>query len=121
MKYNQRLGRWGEDYAENYLRYQGITILARNVRTPYGEIDIVGRDKTDLIFFEVKTRTSQKFGFPEDSIHFRKRDHLIQSAEYYVQQNPDEEAVWRIDVISIQCDNKGLEPVQIEWFVNAIQ
>lgn len=121
MAYKNNLGKWGEEYAEEYLSQYGITIIARNVRTPYGEIDLIGREDVELIFFEIKTRTNQKFGYPEDSINVRKREHLIHSADHYIQSHPEEEGNWRIDVISIQKPRNKSLPVQVEWFKNAIQ
>jgi putative endonuclease len=121
MTYKQQLGRWGENYAEEFLEQQGISIIDRNVFTPFGEIDLIGKEKYDLIFFEVKTRTNQKFGNPEDSINPRKREHLIQSALHYIQNHPEEEANWRIDVIAIKRNRSGATPAEVEWFINAVQ
>ena len=75
MNHNQRIGKWGEEIAAGYLLEQGFDIVARNARTPYGEIDIVARQGDITIFIEVKTRTSDKMGMPEDSITARKRQH----------------------------------------------
>ena len=120
-KYKKHLGTWGEHLAEEYLCQNGIQIIARNVRTPHGEIDLVGRENQDLVFFEVKTRANMTFGYPEISVNFRKQTHLIESALYYFQSHPDESGNWRIDVISIQKTQNMDQPVQIEWFKNAIQ
>ena len=51
--HNQRLGKWGEDAAWRYLEEQGVEMLAANVRTQYGEIDLIGREGGALVFFEV--------------------------------------------------------------------
>jgi len=53
------LGRAGETLAAEHLRRRGITVVARNVRTAEGEIDIVARDRGTLVFIEVKTRRSR--------------------------------------------------------------
>ena len=58
MKHNQKIGKWGEDAVAAYLKERGYEILARNARTPYGEIDIVAKQEDVYIFVEVKTRTS---------------------------------------------------------------
>jgi putative endonuclease len=121
MTYRKEIGNWGENYAVEFLSVRGISIIARNVYTPYGEIDLVGREDSELVFFEVKTRTNRKFGNPEDSINLRKREHIMKAALHFVQTHPDEEASWRIDVISIQKFKKDEQPIQIEWFKNAIQ
>jgi len=113
------LGKWGETYASNYLEKRGYEILARNVRTPYGEIDIVTRKNDRLIFFEVKTRTSLKYGYPEDSITEEKTAHLVDSAESYLQEHSELLCDWQIDVIAVQVDPK-LESPLLTHFENAI-
>lgn len=127
----QRLGRWGESLAVDYLQKRGYVILARNFRTPYGEIDVVacqevydpGADSGSSIatvFVEVKTRASGTFGYPEESITPRKREHLLASAEAYIQQHPDASGDWRIDVIAIRRYKSGKAP-SIVHFENAVQ
>ena len=117
MKNNLLIGRWGEQIAEEFLVKQGIEILARNIRTPYGEIDIVARQGELVLFEEVKTRTNTAFGFPEDSITELKKKHLYQNALAYIQARPELGDHWRIDVLSIQGKPGKGEP-QIEWFIN---
>ncbi len=62
MKHNQRVGKWGEEAVATYLAGRGYEIVARNARTPYGEIDIVARQAEITVFVEVKTRTANKMG-----------------------------------------------------------
>jgi putative endonuclease len=116
MKHNQRIGKWGEENAADYLMQKGYEIIGRNVRTPYGEIDILAKKDDIVIFIEVKTRTSNKMGLPEESITPRKREHMIACAEYYAAENEFEN--WQIDVISIE-GKPGTTP-WITYFENAI-
>ena len=74
MKHNQKIGKWGEEAVAAYLAERGYEIIARNARTPYGEIDIVAKQADLTIFVEVKTRTSNKMGLPEESVNLRKMD-----------------------------------------------
>lgn len=120
-KYQKRLGKWGEGLAEGYLEENGISIVDRNVFTPHGELDLVGKENSGIIFFEVKTRTNQTFGYPEVSVNHRKQTHLVESALYYMQKHPQETGQWRIDVIAIQKLPDAEKPIRIEWFKNAIQ
>ncbi|MGD8458347.1 MAG: YraN family protein [Anaerolineales bacterium] len=113
------LGDWGETYAEKYLEGKGYQILDRNIRTPYGEIDIIGKKDEQLVFVEVKTRTSKKFGYPEEAITEKKVIHLIESAEFYLQENTDMNIDWRIDAIAIQVDPQRSSP-KLTHFKNAI-
>jgi putative endonuclease len=116
MNHHQRIGKWGEETAVTYLTERGYEILARNVRTPYGEIDIVAKQGDALIFVEVKTRTSSTMGLPEESITPRKRQHMISTAEHYAAEYEIDH--WQIDVISIE-GKPNLQPT-ITYFENAI-
>lgn len=130
-KLKQRLGRWGEQLAAEYLLARGYTIVAYNVRTPYGEIDLIAEQKrmpsdtSDagrepvIVFIEVKTRSSTTYGSPEDAITSKKQTHMIDSALAYLQAHPEIEADWRIDVIAIQGNQTSKEP-QIIHFKNAL-
>jgi len=100
MSRNQRIGRWGEQAAENYLSEHGYQIAARNVRTPYGEIDLIAQKNGSTIFVEVKARTSRSFGPPELSVTPRKQAHMRACAESYAQQNEIDH--WQIDVIAVE-------------------
>jgi putative endonuclease len=113
------LGNWGESYAAKYLQNNGYKILARNVHTPHGEIDIISQHIKTIVFVEVKTRRSKSFGYPEDSINQKKLTHMITSAEYYLQENPELGDDWRIDVIAIQQYTPN-QPPEINHFENAI-
>lgn len=115
----QQIGRWGEALAERYFLERGDTILGKNVRTPYGEIDLIVRSQDHLGFVEVKTRTNSAFGLPETAITQKKREHMIHAAEAYLQDNPEIELAWQIDVIAIQ-GAPDRENVEITYFENAI-
>ena len=113
-----KLGRKGETLAAEFLSRQGVEIVARNIRTAYGELDIVGIVKDMTVTFEVKTRTSEAYGYPEDSISAIKQKHLAESSQAFLQDHPELPADWRIDVIAIRL-LPGKQP-EIEWFANAV-
>lgn len=119
----QNLGRWGESLAAETLCGKGYTILARNARTAYGELDLVARQETPrgavTVFVEVKTRRSTAFGLPEAAITPKKQAHLLAAAQAYLQTNPELDGDWRIDVIAIRRipDHE----VEIVHFENAVQ
>ncbi len=133
----QRLGRWGENLAADYLQQRGYRILDQNARTTYGEIDLIawqeagqsvgsilsrassGLARPTIVFVEVKTRRSGAFGLPEEAITTRKREHLLAAIQAYMQAHPDLEGDWRLDVIAIQCSTSGDAPKLIH-FENAI-
>lgn len=113
------LGRLGEALAATYLEERGYTILGRNHRTPYGEIDLIAQQSGTIIFLEVKTRSSKTLGPPEISITPVKQAHMRSAAEYYIQQHPDLDNDWRLDVITIQVQADQTPP-QIDHFENVI-
>ena len=116
MKHNQRIGQWGEEKAAEYLTQKGCEILGQSVRTPYSEIDIIAKQGDTIIFIEVKTRTSNKMGLPEESITSRKREHMIACAEHYAAEYEIDH--WQIDVIAIE-GKPGFTP-KVTYFENAI-
>lgn len=115
-KHNQRIGAWGEEIAAQWLAERDHQILNRNVRTPYGEIDIIAKKDDVIIFIEVKTLTTSKEFFPEHNITARKREHMLNAAQYYSAENEIDN--WQIDVMAIE-GRPGLNPV-ITHFENAL-
>lgn len=113
----QQTGRIGEQLAADFLTRQGFEIAGRNVRTSSGEIDLLARLGNLLVFVEVKTRTSTRFGFPEEAITPKKMAHMTACAEEYLQNHAECCQEWRLDVISILAENSRNDP-QIEWFEN---
>ncbi len=116
MSYNQRIGRWGEKAAADYLIGKGYEIIARNLRTPYGEIDLIARKEGFTIFVEVKTRTSSSLGPPEMAVSVRKQQHMLACAGYYAQDHCVDH--WQIDVIAVEVIGGK---IQLTHFENAVQ
>jgi putative endonuclease len=77
------LGRRGEDLAARHLRRRGYTVLARNFRTAHAEIDLVALDRGTLAFVEVKTRTSDIAGTPEEAVGTDKQERIRHAAAAY--------------------------------------
>jgi putative endonuclease len=119
--WNKKIGKWGEDTAVHFLEKKGYSIIARNYHTPFGEIDIIAEEKdqgeTYIVFVEVKTRTTDRYGNPEDGITSRKRNHLMAAIDQFFQENPDIENSWQIDVIAIRKLRQDNEP-DIQHFKN---
>ena len=95
------LGETGEDLAAVALKKQGYKILERNYRTPLGEIDLIARHRKTLVFIEVKTRTSERFGAGQDAVHHAKQARLRKLADYYLKQKRLGEVAVRFDVVGI--------------------
>lgn len=115
-KYFQRIGQWGESVATEYLEEHGYKVVTRNARTPYGEIDIVAEKEGQIIFVEVKTRTTKKFGPPEMAVTPRKQEHMMAAAAFYAAEHNIDH--WQIDVIAIE-GKPGSTP-HFTYFENAL-
>lgn len=105
----QSRGKKGESLAISYLKSLGFKIIERNFKKKYGEIDIVALDKDTLVFVEVKTRWSQKFGSPEEAVTPRKLRSVIKSAHYYKLLHPELPEAMRIDVVAVDFCARGRE------------
>ncbi len=124
----QATGRLGEGLAAEYLQRQGYRVLERNVRTAYGEIDLVvlqespgqSTPEATLVFVEVKTRRTQRFGLPEESITVAKKAHMQAAAQAYLQGHPDLDKDWRLDVIAVRLDRQEDTLKEIVHFENVL-
>lgn len=117
--HRQRLGRWGEDLAANYLESIGYQILARNWRTRHGEIDLITQIRETIAFVEVKTRRGREFGLPEEGLTKRKADRILSLAQNYLAQNDLHDIDWRIDLVAIELDHNG-KLLRCEHIPNAV-
>ncbi len=116
---NQVFGRRGEQDAAERAVSLGYQVLDRNYRTPYGEIDLVLLSpEHEIVFAEVKSRTSVYFGYPESAVNYRKKRHIIRSAFFYLNHEyPDNDEIpWRVDIIALvyKSDRKTIRDFQ--WF-----
>lgn len=104
---NTSIGNKGEAVAAAYLEEQGYKILDQNYRFEHAEIDLVCfepspmNDGGELVFVEVKSRSGEEFGRPEDAITDKKQRHLIHAAEAYLYERQLDGAPCRFDVVSV--------------------
>ncbi|NJN67307.1 MAG: YraN family protein [Chloroflexaceae bacterium] len=102
------LGDFGERAAAAYLIRQGYTILDQQWRCRMGEIDLVASQEGQLVFVEVRTRRSETYGSPEESLTPAKRERLRTLAWAYLEAHAQGDTVsWRIDVIAIVVSRAG--------------
>ncbi len=97
------LGRKGEDEAAKALKKGGYRIIERNYRCSYGEIDIVAVHNGVVVFIEVKTRGSDRFGTPKEGVDYRKQVHITRSSSMYLAEKGLEDSEVRFDVVSIEA------------------
>lgn len=107
MYFKQITGKNGEFLACKYLQKNSYQIIEKNFYCYQGEIDIIAKDlKTnEIVFFEVKTRTNLKYGYPIDSVNKFKQNHLFKACNYYLYKNNINTLYIRIDVIEIFLKN----------------
>lgn len=115
MAKHNKLGKDGELIAFMVLQRDGFTILETNWRFQKAEVDIIAQKDGFLIFIEVKTRGSKKFGNPSDSIGQKKISLYKDAVEGYLEQYPSELEV-RFDVVNIII---GKDETEIEHIPNA--
>ena len=103
MYINQSIGQLGEDKACEYLEKNNYTILERNFRCSQGEIDIIAKDlsKNELVFIEVKTRSSFLYGMPSEAVTKIKKRHLLSASKYYLFKNNITNSFVRFDVVEV--------------------
>jgi putative endonuclease len=110
-------GQKAEQYAVWYLAQQGLELVTRNYRSPYGEIDIIMYHQQTLVFVEVRYRAYAHFGCAAESIDAHKQQRLYKTAQYYIQQDPSLAAKnARFDVVLI-CGQ--INKPKIDWIMNA--
>lgn len=100
MAFHIDLGKKGEQLAEEFLLAKGYTILHRNWRHSYYEIDIIALKNELPHFVEVKIRSSKHYGEPEESVTKKKIRFLLQAAEQFLFQHPEYKN-FHIDILSI--------------------
>ena len=99
--YKCRLGASGENEAADFLRKNGYKIIRMNYRLKPAEVDIIAYDKDVLCFIEVKTRTSEKFGLPQEAISLRKIKKISLAALSYLKENNLMDKRARFDVVTL--------------------
>ena len=110
---NTKTGAVGEQIAKEYLIKKGYIILATNWRAQHKEIDIIAKYKDVLVFVEVKTRRSTKFGFPEEAVTTKKWQLLFLAAQAFIEQYTNYERI-QFDIISVALKNKQMKDSETE-------
>jgi len=105
MAEHNLLGIHGEKIACDFLENLAYKIIEKNWRAQKFEIDIIAIDNNEIVFVEVKTRSTSIFGAPEEAVTVKKQRHLINGADYYLNEK-EIDLECRFDVISIIHSNK---------------
>lgn len=99
-EFNLATGKRGEEIAKEFLEKKGYKIYEQNYKTKYGEIDLVGRKGRELIIIEVRTKTGENFGTPEESLTKKKIKKVWLNALAYVGKN-SWKGDYRVDAVCI--------------------
>ena len=105
QKSKRLFGKQGENYACRLLQKSGYRIIERNFTSRFGEIDIIAQDKDTLVFVEVKTIWSRRFGLPQEAVTPQKLFRIKRTAEYFSLRHPRLPKKLRIDVVAIEIEN----------------
>ncbi len=113
---HQKFGEKSENLAVWYLKQNGYKIIEQNYRNRMGEIDIIARDKKTIVFVEVKSRRSIRYGSPKQAVPPKKQRTISMVALSYLKTTKQTDAKARFDVVAITSNRD--EP-QIEIVKNA--
>jgi putative endonuclease len=109
----REVGAAGEDAVARWYDELGYRVLARNWRVRAGEIDLIARMGTTLVFCEVKTRRGDAFGTPAEAVTFRKQSRLRRLAVQWLGENDERADILRFDVASVKPDGRGSWEVDV--------
>lgn len=109
-------GRKAEHRACEHLLLHGLSLLERNYRAPFGEIDLIMEQRDVVVFVEVRYRRSEDFGSPAETINPRKQAKLRATAAHYLQRHRKaSKKPCRFDIVAVT----GSDPGQVLWLQNA--
>lgn len=113
MAQHNELGKSGEQHAIDFLERKGYRILDQNWRTGHKEIDIVALHGGKIIFVEVKTRSTDVFGSPEEFVDDKKIKRILSAADTYMKMHRFSARV-RFDIISVLIQHDKVDIHHIE-------
>ncbi len=103
----RELGRRGEEFAAAYLTGRGYRVLAVNYRKKFGELDIVAEEGGEIVFVEVKTRSSARFGHPLESVTAAKKQRMVRAAHAWLADNRCQDRPCRFDAVAVTVAPDG--------------
>ncbi len=116
-------GKLGERLAEKHLISKGFSVIGRNYRKFFGEIDIIAKKEDTIHFIEVKS-VNMGYGIggfrPEDNVHEKKIQRLYKTIGIYlIENNYKDDQLWQIDVVSVYIDSSN-KKADIKLLMNAV-
>lgn len=111
MKGKRGVGAVGEEQAAQFLRAHGVAIVEKNFLTKLGEVDLVCKDKQEIVFVEVKYRKNNVYGTAVEAVTPKKVSRLVAAGSVWLRKNNLTQAPWRLDVVAIDGS-------EIQWLKN---
>lgn len=106
-----------ELFVKDYLEQQGLTLVTSNFHSRFGEIDLIMKDKEDLVFVEVRYRSNALFGSAAESVNYSKQQKIIKTAQFYLlNEKKYQQLNCRFDVVSVTLHHQEL---QATWYQHA--
>lgn len=117
MELRRRMGNDSEMLARRYLEQQGYQFLHANFTCKWGEIDLIMQKEQELVFVEVRSRSSKQYGEPSETVNRKKQEKIRKTAQYFLCRNPQLTRCYcRFDVVSIVwTDGRA----SVEWIADA--
>lgn len=116
---SQSRGQFGEALAAEFLQSKSLRVLARNVRCAMGELDLVCQDGDEIVFVEVKTRSSSDYGEAWEFVDEAKQARLIKAARYYCYQQNVSDQNLRFDIVEVILEVLTKKQTSLRWWPNA--
>ncbi|MEE9446905.1 MAG: YraN family protein [Arenicellales bacterium] len=123
LKNTLAVGQLGEQLALKHLKQHGLKLIEKNVRSPYGEIDLIMKENDEWVFVEVRYRQSQQFGGGLESVTPAKQRKIIKTAEHYIQlHHKTHFDACRFDIIELSGKlSHPADHADINWVKDAFQ
>ena len=118
--FEQNIAKIGESFAADHLKARGYEILVHNYRSQRGEIDLIAQEGNFIVFVEVKTRRSLKYGFPQHAVTKQKQRQISKVALAYLKTENKIDTPCRFDVIAIHLSPK-FDVISLEQIENAFE
>jgi putative endonuclease len=113
----KREGAAAENRAAAFLERAGLSLIARNYRSPFGEIDLIMQQAETLVFVEVRFRARSDYGTPAETVDNRKQSRLRATAEHFLQSDRRaSKRPCRFDIVAVTASAEG---DRVEWLRNA--
>lgn len=112
VKTTTSIGKLGEEISTSYLKQKGFLILEKNFHSRFGEIDIIAKKDSTLVFVEVKARSSSVFGTPAESVTSQKLKKLIKTANYYCLLHKNSSEDIRFDVLEVFLPEERINHIE---------